>query len=310
VSPANRVQFDRRLRRWVRSSEMDIRYDKIAKAHDKTFEWIFRPPRDQQWSDFPHWLEDENEGLYWITAKPAAGKSTLLKFIYNDRRTLRHLKKWARKKSLVICAFYFWNSGTPMQMSIEGMRRTLLHSALLQAPELWAQLFLSKMEEFIVLANPWSPSITDNEINDAFHYLLEGAGTQYRLFIFIDGLGEFGGDHNDLIDFIHSFLSPYIKVYVSSRPWPVFEDAFHGRPRLRLEDLTYTDIKHCVTSHFSNSPGYHERQLETPGEIEHLIESITQKASGVFLWVQLVTDSLLKGLTAGERLEELAPTTT
>jgi hypothetical protein len=185
------------------------------------------------------------------------------------------------------------------------MWRTLLHSALRGAPELAAELFPSKMEDFIVLANPWSPSITGSEVDDAFHRLLEGAGSYYRLFIFIDGLDEFGGDHKDLIDFIRSFSSPDIKACVSSRSWPVFEDAFQDRPRLRLEALTYADIKHYVTSRFSESPGYLERQLETPVEIENLTEESTQKASGVFLWVQLVTDSLLKGLTAGERLEEL-----
>jgi hypothetical protein len=36
-----------------------------------------------------------------------------------------------------------------------------------------------------------------------------------------------------------------------------------------------------------------------------LIDSITSKASGVFLWVQLVADSLLKGLTDGDRFEDL-----
>lgn len=305
ISAENRREFDRCLRRWVRFSAMDLRYDNIAKAHDKTFGWIFSSPWDEQWSDFPCWLEDKTESLYWITAKPAAGKSTLLKFIYSDQRTIHHLKKWAGKHDLITCAFYFWNSGTPMQMSIEGMRRTLLHSALLQTPDLWTQVFPSKMEEYIVLGNPWSPSLTETEINDAFQRLLEGAGKQYRLFIFIDGLDKFGGDHANLIDFIHSFLSSDIKACVSSRSWPIFEDAFHVRPRLRLEALTYTDIKQYVTSRFSDSPGYRERQLEIPDELEQTIEGITQKASGVFLWVKLVTDSLIKGLTAGERFEEL-----
>ncbi|KAH7072170.1 hypothetical protein BKA63DRAFT_474270 [Paraphoma chrysanthemicola] len=305
MSPQSRREFDERLRGWVQFTDMDTRYQKIAKAHEQTFEWIFRPPRDENWSNFPAWLETDRESLYWITAKPAAGKSTLLKFIYNDDRTSMHLKHWAGDKKLINCAFYFWNSGGPMQMSEEGMRRTLLHSALLQAPELWEVLFPSKMEEFILFSDPWLKPITSTEINCAFQQLLEGAGSQYRLFMFIDGLDEFGGDHSHLVAFVQGLLSPDVKVCVSSRPWPVFEDAFQHQPRLRLENLTYNDIKYYVTSRFSSSQGYYERQLETPDEVENLIESITHKASGVFLWVQLVTDSLLKGLAAGERLEEL-----
>ncbi|KAF2028319.1 hypothetical protein EK21DRAFT_113954 [Setomelanomma holmii] len=260
----------------------------IAKAHEEAFEWIFRPPRDDKWSDFSHWLEDEAEGLYWVTAKPVAGKSTLLKFIYNDKRTSQHLQQWSGDKKLVTCAIYFWSSGTPIQMSEEGMRRTLLRSALLQAPELWNILFPSKMEEILLFADPWAYPVTSIEIDKAFQHLIERAGTQCRLFMFIDGLDEFGGNHSYLFEFIQ-----------------MLKNAFQTRPRLRLETLPYDDIKNYVAARFASSPGYRERQLETPEEVRRLIEIIAQKACGVFLWVQLVTDSLLKGLAAGERLEEL-----
>ncbi|KAH8725576.1 hypothetical protein GQ44DRAFT_796619 [Phaeosphaeriaceae sp. PMI808] len=250
-------------------------------------------------------LENENENLYWITGKPAAGKSTLLKFIYNDIRTTQHLTKWAKGKRLISCASYLWNNGTQMQMFEEGMLRTLLHAALLQAPELGAELFPSKMEEFLLFADPWHRPITSSEVKSAFELLLEGAKTSYKLFLFIDGLDEFDGDHNQPVAMIRRCVSPHVKTCVSSRAWPVFEDGFQQQPRLRLETITYKDIKRYVTSRFSNSPGYLERQLDTPDEVNHLIENISRKSSGVFLWVRLVTDSLLKGLENGDRLEEL-----
>jgi hypothetical protein len=77
-----------------------------------------------------------------------------------------------------------------------------------------------------------------------------------NLVFFIDGLDEFDGSHSELISFIKGFLGPSIKVCVSSRPWNVFEDAFKNRPSLRLEDLTFADIKHYVQSKLSENPGF------------------------------------------------------
>jgi hypothetical protein len=305
MTPATIADFNKGLLQWVRFTEIELRHEKIASAYEKTFEWIFQTPPDNRWSEFIPWLQDEAEPLYWITGKPASGKSTLLKFIQNDRRTTENLEKWAGDKKLINCAFYFWNSGTSIQMSTEGLLRTILYKALLQAPELWAVLFPSKMEEYILFANPFQRSITNEETEQAFHLLLKGAGTDYRLFLSLDGLDEYGEDHDKLVTMIKSFLSPDIKACVSSRPWSIFDDGFRQRPRLRLEDITHEDIKQYVVSRFAESPAYHERRLEMPGEIEALMESLTNKASGVFLWVQLVTDSLLKGLKSGLRIEEL-----
>lgn len=305
LTPESNHYFNKSMLRWLCFTELETRYAKIEQAYKQTFEWIYRPPRDGRWSDFTKWLGEEDESLYWITGKPAAGKSTLMKFIYNDPRTIKHLKQWAGGRKLIQCAFYFWNSGTRMQMSEEGMLRTLIYTALQQAPELWAILFPSKMEEYLLFADPWLMPITSDELNHAFRFLLERAGTDYRLFFFIDGLDEFGGKHDRLLAMIQRLMSPDSKICVSSRAWPIFEDGFRGQPGLRLEALTYDDIKHYVTTRFSNSPGYQERLIETPKEINQLVEAVTSKASGVFLWVRLVTDSLLKGLEHGDRLEEL-----
>jgi len=299
------LSFNRMLLGWVRFAEMETRYEKIARAHKQTFGWVFRPPPDDRWSCLTDWLENKTEGLYWITGKPAAGKSTLMKYIIEDPLTVAHLKKWAGTKKVVTSTFCFWNSGTQMQMSEDGMLRTLLYTALRHAPELWTILFPSKLEEYLLFWDSCSLPITSDEVHRAFRLLVDSAGTDYCLFFFIDGLDEFGGAHDRLVTMIQGLLSPHVKTCVSSRAWPVFEDGFQCRPSLRVETLTYEDIKHYVTSRFANSPGYRERRLEIPVEIDKLIDNITLKASGVFLWVQLVTDSLLKGLAEGDRFEEL-----
>ncbi|KAF2007973.1 hypothetical protein P154DRAFT_13040 [Amniculicola lignicola CBS 123094] len=298
-------QFDKGLLRWIRFSEVDDRQTKISEAYHKTFDWIFRHPPHNAWSNFSTWLISESEPLYWITGKPAAGKSTLMKFLHADPRTLQLLSHWAGAKKLIFCPFYFWNSGTNLQMSQEGMARTLLYKTLQQAPELWAILFPQHMEEYIAYGNPWHRPITWELLTDAFQRLVNGAGPNYRLFFFIDGLDEFDGDHQRLVSLIQGFISPHVKTCVSSRPWNVFQDNFRRRPSLRLEDITYGDIKYYVTSRFQSNVGFEDRRRETPYEARELIENIIRKASGVFLWVALVTDSLLEGLSDGDRLSEL-----
>jgi hypothetical protein len=59
---------------------------------------------------------------------------------------MTHLENWAGTKKVITCTFYFWNSGTQMQMSEDGTLRTLLYTVLQQAPELWTILFPSKQE--------------------------------------------------------------------------------------------------------------------------------------------------------------------
>lgn len=119
--------------------------------------------------------------------------------------------------------------------------------------------------------------------------------------LFIDGLDEFVGKHDDLLLFLkHLVDKTPVKMCVASRPWEVFEDAFQNKPSLRLEDLTYPDIKSFVTSRFQSDDNFlqlERREAEFAGQ---LVEEVVRKASGVFLWVRLVVSSLLDGMTETE----------
>ncbi|KAJ4300045.1 hypothetical protein N0V90_005294 [Kalmusia sp. IMI 367209] len=203
ISRSDTEYFHKGLLSWLHFTELEHRQEEIDPAHERTFQWVFKTETQGKWSDLENWLQTESEPLYWITGKPAAGKSTLMKFLHAHSKTDELLIQWAQGKKLITAAYYFWNSGSKNQMSEEGMALTLLYQALDQAPELWRHLFPDKMEEYIVFGNPWRSPIT-------WHHPASG-----------------------------------------------------------------------------------------------LIEGIVRKASGVFLWVRFVTDSLLEGLGEGERLEEL-----
>jgi hypothetical protein len=74
-------EFGSDLARLIGFHELGSRYHKIAAAHAHTFGWIYSEDPSLNWSSQTQWFRDPTKTLYWITGKPASGKSTLMKFI-------------------------------------------------------------------------------------------------------------------------------------------------------------------------------------------------------------------------------------
>jgi hypothetical protein len=287
--------------------ERSSRFEAIPKAHRKTFEWIFNPrTANSDGTGFPEWLE--GEGLvFWIAGKPGAGKSTLMKFIGNHELTKSSLKAWAGGSKLMILDFYFWCSGAEIQMSQDGLLRSLLYRGLNKLPSLIATVLPHRTGACMLFGpevafeEPW----TRAELLRAFILFLQEAKKDSKLLLLIDGLDEFSGDQSSLVELLQSFTSPGIKLCLSSRPWNVFTDALGRGPNLRVDDLTRHDIRFYVSTNLLANPGFATLQQLDDDRATQLIENVTTKASGVFLWVVLVTKSLIEGLSDGERLSEL-----
>ena len=79
-------------------------------------------------------------------------------------------------------------------------------------------------------------------------------------------------------------------------------EGFRGCPQLRLEDLTHGDISQYIHGKLCS----HTRISEFQGNaMDHLAKIISSRASGVFLWVVLVVQSMLRGLSEGDDIDEL-----
>ena len=299
-------QLRTKLLHHLHFAEMTNRQDRIAEAHKRTFQWIYRDPETgaRPWDNFLQWLRDGST-LYWITGKAGSGKSTLMKFIYDDERTIKHLKAWASNVPLVTAAFFFWNSGTNIQMSQMGLYRSILHQTLMKRPTLISRIFPKRWEAYNLFggdSQPWS----EPELQQAFRLLAKEDPAAGKFCFFIDGLDEFDGDHRDLVNLLEDVItSPHIKICVASRPWLVFEDGLKHRPSLMLHHLTYPDIKNFVSSNFNGNAGFVELTKWEPQYANQLLEDIAQKAAGVFLWAHLVVRSLLAGLVNGDRVSDL-----
>lgn len=305
TEPEVAFQIERAVLSDLEFPEMSRRLEAVEPAHAKTFRWVFERPEDLQadFASFSDWLLSD-QALYWVTGKAGSGKSTLMKLLLDDSRT-KSIMGRQMCNNWLICSYFFWNAGTGMQVSQEGLIRTLLYQCLSKerqlighiVPRRWdLERLFGKDEE------PWDWT----DCVRALHSFFDLTAESHSILILIDGLDEFVGDHTALTSLVQTFSRwQHVKVCVSSRPWMVFEDEYKQKPSLRMENLTRPDIELFVADNLRRSPGFLDLQLAEPEYAAQLISKVRQRASGVFLWVVLVTKDLLRGLRDGETLRDL-----
>ena len=293
-------------------SQIKERHDRIPEAHAETFNWVFLGESDPAtpWANYVQWLKecDNTNGLYWVTGKAGSGKSTLMRYLYDDTRTRECLAHWAAPYSPTIVSCFFWNPGTPIQKSLTGLLRSLLHGILCQRPDLMRIASSWRWQSYDLGETNLSPW-TNRELLDAFRTTLESSKDTARFCVFVDGLDEFDGDDKARSEVNDLFISlselSHIKVCLSSRPWLVYEDAFKGRPSLQLHELTYNDIQNYVRVELSENPKFKQLELRDRAGCSRLRSTIVDKAVGVFIWVYLVVRSLLEGLRNEDDVDDL-----
>ena len=124
---------------------------------------------------------------------------------------------------------------------------------------------------------------TLSELSDALKLIVE-TELKTRFCFVIDGLDEFDGDHQELVDRLFRLTRfGNIKILASSRPWLVFQDAFERRPKLVLQDLTHNDIKVFAYDSLYKHSKFNRLLEFEPDRAPNLVTEIVVKASGVFL---------------------------
>ena len=293
---------------------MTDRFEEIEAAHEETYEWIFKPAEDSEgpaWSDFSQWLASRG-GIYWISGKAASGKSTLMKFICEDPRTTKLLKAWSGTKPPIIAKHFFWNSGQVPQRTYTGLLRGLLFQILKQlrhlipqvVPDQWAILQDRSLAELKALGRFQKQNL--NQTVRSFLALFRLVDEDQKFFFLIDGLDEYDSDPFDMINLVNQLSEyPNVKMVLSSRPLYEFVKAFKAFPSLRLQDLTFCDIKKYVDDELASNDQMLVLQKQEPDEAPKLVLEIIERADGVFLWVRLVVQSLLRGLRNLDRVSDL-----
>ncbi|KAK1992135.1 hypothetical protein LX36DRAFT_315853 [Colletotrichum falcatum] len=282
----------------LKFGQIDSRYDSIKPAHSKTCRWLLGHPDYLCWLD-PDKMADHH-GFLWISGKPGAGKSTIMKYAFSQAT------KNATSESAVI-SFFFNARGDYLERTIEGMYRSLLLQLLER---------FSALQELLddvaptSLVHSSSGQLKVNIVQDLVLKAISKLG-QREVTCFVDALDECDEKQvGDMLDFFvdlgHCAVQSDTKLYIcfSSRHYP------------------YMDIPHCQrftledqTGHQEDIEAYVQNKLQTGNkkQREEIRFQVLQKASGVFMWVVLVVDILNKEYKRGrifavkERLGEIPP---
>ena len=129
-----------------RQEQIENVFDGIESSYD----WIFDKPRTREmdtsnqanphtqaplWHDFAWWLKS-GHGVYWVNGKAGSGKSTLMNHICCHKRRRELLQEWSSDRRLLTPSFFFWNSGSRQQKTIDGLLRSLIYQMLNECRQL------------------------------------------------------------------------------------------------------------------------------------------------------------------------------
>lgn len=146
----------------------------VKPPHKKTYAWIIDDPIFRRWQDSTQ--ASDTHRMIWIKGIPGAGKSTIMKFAYNQVRK-------RTGANVLVSSFFFNARGEELERTVPGMYRSLLWQLLNHFTDL--QMVFDDSE----MLGPYRNDCSLVELQS----LLRGAVLQLgqrSLFWFIDALDE------------------------------------------------------------------------------------------------------------------------
>lgn len=253
---------------------------------------------DKPWDNFNDWLKSESK-IYWISGKPGSGKSTLMKYLIESPSTKAGLEIW--NTSPVILSHFFWKPGSRMQNSMKGFLCSILHQFFrFSTPALDSILATSESLLLKESVTDWSMK----ELKGVSLSVLESY--PLPLCIFVDGLDEICDANGprpilNLVDDLQ--LIPNVKICVASRPETLLQSALSRHQHLRLQDFTKNDMRKYSTAEIQPYIGTH--RISPDFGSDTIVDTLIDKAEGVFLWLQLAIRNLIRGIENGDTDDEL-----
>ena len=284
-------------------ADIFVREEQISEEHRGTCQWIFRSQEDwslesdtKSWPNFVDWLEN-GDGLYWINGKAGSGKSTLMNYIIHESKTDEALTAWAKGSTLLRPSFFFWSSGAELQKSYAGLLRSLIYQIATKKQDLISILTNADTNFQKAASDSWRslqiPTWTEGRLSKTLIQFLKNKPTSLSICFFIDGLDEFEGDRDALIELLRSITSTArTKVCFTSRPEQIFRHEFRLVPHLRLQDLNFRDI--LKTAEDKLRPAL-QKYAREEGLVDSLIMSVVNHAQGVYLWLDIVIKDIING---------------
>ncbi len=255
-----------------------------------TFEWVWS-------SEFARRLANK-EPLFWISGKPASGKSTLMYHIAKSDTTEKLLQHTFGKQTTWIYHFFDICAAGGLGNNFAGFVRSLLLQLLSrlphpsdQAPRLGALLRAAQQGR--------SFGAGEFELADLCEVLLKtlhaGPG---HVFITLDGLDEYAGEPMGLVSFIKGMAQLNTKVCLASRPDAPFPDAFATMLSLKMHEVNAPGIYTFARQMFDDAAI--QRHWANQDQPHNLAKEIVSQSRGVFLWARFATLEIVNRLLKGD----------
>ncbi|KAH0541229.1 hypothetical protein FGG08_004285 [Glutinoglossum americanum] len=277
--------------------EFGNRLNDVCEPHSDTFQWIWKNEA------FCQWLVND-KAIFWVQGKPGCGKSTLMKLLFQNRSTLSIQVSDVLGSRPIIVGYFFCGRGTRLERSMEGLLRSLLVQILERDPSLFRHAIEAyrQMQKSQNRSDGMQWSIST--LRRIFVSSVAENPSSRGIYLFIDALDECDGPLQDHVSFLQrvAAVKSTTKVCISGRPTTILWASLGRYPGISLPEETSRDIRSYVHEKTeslcqSNDGGGDDSQL--------LRTEIIQRANGVFLWVSLVVEELLKGDAEGDTINEL-----
>jgi len=268
----------RMLLEMLRFDQIDARERSIKKAHAKSCKWFLTKP------EYLHWLDiariNEHYGFLWIKGKPGTGKSTLMKYIFENAKRTMHTS--------AVLSFFFNARGEMLERSTVGLFRSLIVQILERIPE--------TEHGFDALSIPALPTSIDHwsveMLKELFGHVVQMCKYKGPIICFIDALDEC--EEMEVREMISYFeylgelcvsVDVQFQVCFSSRHYPHITQRFGLSLVLEGQEGHDEDIANYLNK---------ELRIGSSRVAEEVRAEVQEKSSGVFMWVFLVVNILNK----------------
>lgn len=280
---------------WLKFGEALFRQLSIEAPAENTCQWL---PKTAY---FKAWMERTNVnshmGLLQVIGKPGSGKSTLMKQAFEATRT-----SFRTSPGVCVLGHFFDRRGQQaLQHSTNGALRSLLYQLGIQYPASLAAFRDYTLRDLQQLETSDSGSylnVLKSIMEKIFSKL---ALAPQRTIIFIDALDEC--DSRDALNtgyFLAQLTRTAYKnqiqldVCISRREHPsiTVKDSLE----IRMEAYNDVDIQNYIQQKFELAGiAGHDKEL--------LKKTVFQRSNGIFLWVVLTVESILKDFETGENIK-------
>lgn len=276
---------------------MNARSIQLAQISVESLEWIWD---EQEFGGpgFVEWLASE-ETTFWITGKPASGKSTLMNFLATSDQFQATLQRLSGHAWLILDFYFDFRAGSQMANSMEGVLRSLLFQ-FVKASSIAAKT---------VQADPAGRDLhikhNDMGLNTLYHLVkiaVEAVSKTHRIIALLDGLDEYSGHCLQFIRMTeHLLVYGVHKICLASRPEYLLHQFLTNKPHFKMQDYNHWTIRAYVEHTLEQV----STMIELSMEPQSLIEDVVTLSEGVILWTRIAAKTLLESLLSGDTEHEL-----